>query len=215
MSSIVRISHDGNKTDALLFEQVHYEGPDETEKHYRVLEATFKVHYQGMHHVAGITYSTDGWKTRADAYATFKSTIAEPGGYIEIWKANLSIPCTQDSANKFNGIEKIEYIIWCEDYHTLDGVKKIYKTSNTNGGEPFTAIYTGTINQPIRKPAVPIKTAIHTESTKMESTKVETSKIESSKTEAVKNAEKTEVTRETNPVKESQTSGSKKQLILQ
>jgi hypothetical protein len=208
MSSIVKISHEGNKTDALLFEQVQYEGPDETEKHYRVLEATFKIHYQGMHHVTGITYSIDGWKTRSDSYASFKSTIAEPGGYVEIWKANLSIPCIQDSAQKWNGIEKIEYIIWCEDYHTLDGVKKIYKTSNANGGEPFAAVFTGAINQPARKPVTTVKTAIHTESNK-----VETGKVESNKPETVKNLEKPETPRD--PVKESQPAGSKKQLILQ
>jgi hypothetical protein len=215
MSSIVRISHEGNKTDALLFEQVNYEGPDEVEKRYRALEATFKVHYQGIHHVAGITYSTDGWKTRSDSYATFKSTIAEPGGYVEIWKANLCIPCVQDSTHKWNGIEKIEYIIWCEDYHTLDNVKKIYKTSNANGGEPFVAQFTGTINQQAKKPAATIKTAIIMESNKIESTKIESGKMESTKTESVKNIEKTEASRDSNPVKENQPAGQKKQLILQ
>lgn len=172
MSSIVSIGHVGNKLDALLFEQVfHPTNPGEIERHYRVFEATFKVFYQGMSHVAGITYSTDGWKTRSDSYASFKSTVAEPGGYVEIWKANLSFQCTQDSTHKWNGIEGVEYVIWCEDYHTLDNVKKIYKTSSNNGGEPFAAVFTGSIHQPIRKSLTTTKPAAEKEKVEKEKAK--------------------------------------------
>jgi hypothetical protein len=84
----------------------------------------FRVFRKGLNHVAGIIYSTDGWASRAELCASFSGFNGEAECF---------------SIGKYFGsrIDVIEYVIWCEDYRCIDDVKKIYKTSPLNGGEPF------------------------------------------------------------------------------
>lgn len=118
MSSIYAIDHNVT-TDARLVEE--HGGYGSTTWHFT---CDFRVFYRGLNHVAGIIYSTDGWASRAELFANFSGFA----GDVEYFSVDKRFE---------NRINVIEYVIWCEDYRCIDDVKKIYKTSPLNGGEPF------------------------------------------------------------------------------
>lgn len=130
MSSIQWIDHT-SAADSHLSKQTIYVGQGGQPKEIRRFNCSFRVYYRGLNHVAGIIYSTDGWATRTEWGAVF-SGFAGSGQNGEIFSIQKDFDVL---------IGRIEYIIWCEDYRCIDSLKKIYKTSPVNGGEPFISIY--------------------------------------------------------------------------
>src|SRR5271157_2859932 len=89
--------------------------------------AVFRVYDRGLHHCAGITFSIDGWTTRHDAFAVFDPLKSDDNK--EVWKVELVFPISHNHPIT----DKIEYVLWCEDYRCIDNVSKIYKTSHLHG----------------------------------------------------------------------------------
>lgn len=130
MSSIQWIEH-SSAADAKLSKQIIYVGPGGQPKEIRKFTCSFRVFYRGLNHVAGIIYSTDGWVSRTELCAVFS-------GFAGSSQNGETFTIQKDFDTLIN---RIEYIIWCEDYRCVDNLKKIYKTSSANGGEPFAALY--------------------------------------------------------------------------
>jgi hypothetical protein len=97
--------------------------------------AGFRVYDRGLHHCAGITYSIDGWATRHEKFAAFDPLKSDDNK--EVWKVELVFPI----AHEHPVTDRIEFVLWCEDYRCIDTVHKIYKTSPLHGGEPFVALF--------------------------------------------------------------------------
>jgi hypothetical protein len=125
MPSIQWIEH-YRATDTVIENKVTSDYPP---KEIRLVEISFRVYYNGLNHVAGIVFSTDGWKSRQEAFATFQTFCGDQSRRGELWKVEHGFPPT--------GAISFEYVIWCEDYRCIDSVKRIYKTDEINGGQPF------------------------------------------------------------------------------
>lgn len=130
MSSIQWIDHNP-AADAHLSKQIVFVGPGGVPTEIRRFNCSFRVFYRGLNHVAGIIYSIDGWATRTELGSVF-SGFAGSGQNGEIFSIQKDFDVL---------INRIEYVIWCEDYRCIDNVLKIYKTSPLNGGEPFISLY--------------------------------------------------------------------------
>ena len=121
MPSIYAIEHNVAVDAQLVKMDRYYNRPPQDSWRF---SCNFRVFRKGLNHVAGIIYSTDGWASRAELCASFSGFNGEAECF---------------TINKFfkSQIDVVEYVIWCEDYRCIDHVKKIYKTSPLNGGEPF------------------------------------------------------------------------------
>ena len=82
-----------------------------------------------------LTYSIDGWATRHEKFATFDPLKSDDNK--EVWKVELVFPI----AHEHPITDRIEFVLWCEDYRCIDAVHKIYKSSPLHSGEPFVALF--------------------------------------------------------------------------
>jgi hypothetical protein len=85
------------------------------------LTVDFAVRNQGPAHVAGITYTSDFWRTPREQLATFQRFE----GNREIW--HLEAVVGGNDAG-------FEYVIFCRDYRGVGGVAEIY---DTNHGQTY------------------------------------------------------------------------------
>lgn len=121
MPSIYAIEHNAVADAKLVTKFVGVGWPPKQISHFT---CSFRVFRKGLNHVAGIIYSTDGWASRAELCAKFSGFAGEA-------------ECFSIDKEFETLIDVVEYVIWCEDYRCMNDVKKIYKTSPLNGGEPF------------------------------------------------------------------------------
>jgi len=86
-----------------------------------VLTVNFRVFRRGPAHVAGLTYTSDFWKTPMEALAKFQHF----DGDSEVWQA-IAVVGKIDVT--------FEYIIFCRDHRDIQNVKNVF---HTNFGNTF------------------------------------------------------------------------------